>query len=417
MKHIYVARQPVLDKNSEICAYEVLYRDSKQTSKVENDRYASAAVVSSLLNQFGTKRILGDKRAFIKIDEKFLLNDIIFSVPKEFFIFSIFSHVKMSEKIIERIQQLHEKGYILAIDNIALTQDILQERYGMVLNHISYFKVLLQGQADTDIKACIEALHTKGIKVIGVKIEDEARFEHAKRLQCDAFEGYYFAQPKIIENAQYNPTRMAVLRLYNMLMEDRNIDEAADEFEQNPEITVQLLQFINSAAFHFRKKISSIHHVIVLIGRIQLAKWLMLMIYSKSVSSTFETSALMLMVKNRTELMERILKEIRPDARSNMLGEAYMVGVLSLMDTLFGMPLEEILQNINVSDEVKDALLYDKGLFGEIYRVVRSTEHMDINTIVDFEMKYRLAPNKIKDIIMSSIEEVAKLENPSENEV
>ena len=414
MKHVYVARQPVLDRESNICAYEVLYRDSHQTNKIDNDRFASAAVVSSVLNQFGTKRILGDKRAFVKIDEKFLLNDIIFSVPKEFFVFSIFSNVKMSEKIVERIEQLHKKGYILGIDNIQLTQEVLEERYSTVLNFISYFKLFIE--ENEELQECIKRLHAKDIKVIGVKIEDEESFEYAKYLQCDAFEGYYFAKPKIIENAQYNPTRMAVLRLYNMLMEDRNIDEAADEFEKNPEITVQLLQFINSAAFSFRKKISSIHHVIVLIGRIQLAKWLMLMIYSKSVSSSFETSPLMLMVKNRTELMERILKEIRSDARSNMLGEAYMVGVLSLMDTLFSMPLEEILQNINVSDEVKDALLYDKGLFGEIYKVVRSTEHMDINTIVDFEMKYRLAPNKIKDIIMSSIEEVAKLENPSENE-
>ncbi len=413
MKHVYVARQPVLDKKSNICAYEILYRDSNQTNRVENDRYASASVISSVLNRFGTKRILGDKHAFVKIDEKFLLNDIIFSIPKEFFIFSIFSSVKMSKKIVERIEQLHAKGYIIAIDNLALTEEAMSE-YTPLLAHLSYFKIFID--KSVELKKSIQTLHAKNIKVIGVKIEDEINFELAKALSCDAFEGYYFAQPKIMENAEYNPTRMAVLRLYNILMEDRNIDEAADEFEKNPEITVQLLQFINSAAFSFRKKISSIHHVIVLIGRIQLAKWLMLMIYSKSVSSSFEVSPLMLMVKNRTELMERILKEIRPDARSNMLGEAYMVGVLSLMDTIFSMPLEEILQNINISDEVKDALLNDAGLFGEIYKVVRSVEKMDINTIVDFEMKYKLAPNKIKNIIMTAIEEVAKLENPSENE-
>jgi len=410
-KHVYVARQPILDENSETFAYEILYRDSPKSTKIENDRYASAAVISSILNKFGTKKLLGDKRAFVKIDEKFLLNDIIFSVPKEFFVFSIFSSVVMNERVVERIEQLHSQGYVLAIDNVKLTQEVF-EKYFPVLDAFSYCKIFVED----DAKELVKKLHSQGIKVIGVKIEDEAAHEKAKALACDAYEGYFFAQPKIIENAQYNPTRMAVLRLYNMLMEDRNIDEAADEFEKNPEITVQLLQFINSAAFSFRKRISSIHHVIVLIGRVQLAKWLMLMIYSKSVASNFEISPLMLMVKNRTELMERILKEIRPDARSNMLGEAYMVGVLSLMDTLFSMPLEEILKNINISEEVKEALLEDKGLFGDIYKVVRSVEHMDINAIVDFEMKYKLTPNKIKNIIVSCIEEVVKLENPQEEE-
>jgi len=304
MKHVYVARQPILDKNSEICGYEILYRDSHQNNKIDNDRHASAAVISSILNQFGTKKLLGNKRAFVKIDEKFLLNDIIFSIPKEFFVFSIFSSVVMSEKIVERIEQLYHKGYVLGIDNMILTAEAITDKYKIVLDYLSYFKVFIQ--ESEELQKNIVRLHEKSVEVIAVKIEDEAAFELAKKLECDAFEGYYFAQPKIIENAQYNPTRMAVLRLYNMLMEDRNIDEAADEFERNPEITVQLLQFINSAAFSFRKKISSIHHVIVLIGRIELAKWLMLMIYSKSVASSFEISPLMLMVKNRTELMERI---------------------------------------------------------------------------------------------------------------
>ena len=54
-------------------------------------------------------------------------------------------------------------------------------------------------------------------------------------------------------------------------------------------------------------------------------------------------------------------------------------------------------------------------MLGKAY-MVGALSLMDINTIVDFEMKYKLAPNKIKNIIMTAIEEVAKLENPSENE-
>jgi EAL and modified HD-GYP domain-containing signal transduction protein len=412
IRHVYVAKQPILDKNSNIFAYEILYRNSPKSVKIENDRYASAAVVSSILNKFGTKKLLGTKRAFIKIDEKFLLNDIIFSVPKEFFVFSVFSNVEMNEYVVERILQLHKEGYLLAIDNIMLSEEFF-EKYEKYLDAFAYCKIFLEGAKEE----YIEKLHRAEIDVIAVKIEDIESYDKAKALGCDAFEGYFFAQPKIVENEQYNPSRLAVLHLYNMLMEDRNIDELADEFEKNPEITVQLLQFINSAAFHFKKKISSIHHVIVLIGRIQLGEWLILMIYSKSVAADFEISPLMLMVKNRTELMQRIVKEIEPDAGSNMLGAAYLVGVLSLMETVFSMPLAEILKNINISDEVRDALLFENGFFGDIYKVVQNLEHMNMDAIAEFERKYALAPNQIKDILMHSIEAVSELENVSdENE-
>jgi len=411
MSTIYVARQPILDKNSEIKAYEILYRDAYQESSFDNDRFASASVVNSVLNSFGTKRLLGEKRAFIKIDEKFLLSDIIFSIPKEFFVFLIFSHIKINQAMVTRVKELTQKGYSFGIDNIVPTKDIFL-KYGALFSSLDYFKILLSDEKSSEIRMCIGELKRLNMEIIAAKIEDESSFLEAKELGCDYFEGYYFAKPKIMQNREYNPRRAAVLNLYNMLMNEESIDKAADEFEKNPEITVQLLQFVNSAAFHFRKKISSIHHVIVLLGRGQLAKWLMLMIYSKSFSSRIEISPLMLMVKNRTELMERIVLEIHPDAGSNMLGEAYMVGVLSLMDTIFSMPLGEVLENLNISDEVKDALLYDEGMYGDIYKVVRSVESMNINTIVDFEMKYHLAPNRVKNIIMKSIEAVVALELP-----
>jgi EAL and modified HD-GYP domain-containing signal transduction protein len=413
MEQVYIARQPILDVDSNIFAYEILYRNANKQSEINNDRHASASVISSILNKFGTKKLLGDKKAFIKIDEKFLLNDIIFSIPKDFFVFSLFSNMELNERIIERIEQLKEKGYILALDNIKLQKHTLT-KYESVLDKFSYIKIFIEDHDYTlDI---VQKLKSKAITIIGVKIEDEVTYKQASILGCDAFEGYYFAQPKILENDEYNPSRLAVFKLYNLLMEDVNIDELATEFENNPEIVVQLLQFINSAAFHFRKKISSIHDVIVLIGRIQLAKWLMLMIYSKSVSSFTETSPLMLMVKNRTELMEHILKEVEPQAGSNMLGEAFMVGALSLMDTLFGLPVEELLDNINISDEVRGALLRDEGLFGDIYKVVRNLETMNIEEVHKFEVAYNLSANKIKEISLECIEIVAQLEHPMQSE-
>jgi len=411
INYVYVAKQPILDKKLNIFAYEILYRDASKKENIENSRYTSAAVISSILNKFGTKQLLGNRRAFVSIDEKFLLSDIVFSVPKEFFVLSVKAETLGKEQMLKRVGELYKKGYMLSVETAAVNETFF-EIYGAALRFFAYCKVL-----DNVDKNAIEKLHENSMEVIAVHIEDEESYLRMKNFGCDAFEGYFFAQPKIVTSEEHNPSRMAVLQLYNKLMEDNSIDEVADEFEKNPEITVQLLQFVNSASFHFRTKIASIQQVIVLLGRLELAQWLMLMIYAKSVSSNTEMSPLMIMVKNRAELMQRVLKEVSPKIEKERVAEAYMVGVLSLMDTLFSMPLIEILDNLNVSAEVKDALLYDKGTLGDIYKFVRSLESMDGEGISDFELRYKVASQKIRTIVLDSLEVVAKLENPSENEV
>lgn len=167
-------------------------------------------------------------------------------------------------------------------------------------------------------------------------------------------------------------------------MQETNIDELTNEFEKNPEISVQLLQFINSGAFFFMKPISSIHHVITLLGRVKLAQWLMLMIYSKSVSSKNEHSPLMEMIQTRAVMMEKVLKIIKPESGSNMLGEAYFVGVLSLINVVLGGDLEELLKNLHISQEVRDAILEGKGLLGDIFQLVKDVEAFNVEGIIIF---------------------------------
>ena len=411
MEHIYLGRQPIVDRESSICAYEVLYRNKEQNSQNKDDRYASAAVINNVLNVFGTKELLGNHKAFIKIDEKFLMHDIIFTIPKEFFIFSIFSNIKLDEKTIERIENLHYKGYDLCV-NDALISDI--EKFAVVFDHLNYVKILVDTTDAETLKAKVTAIKEHHIKVVATKIETTEEYETAKAIGCDCFQGYFFAEPKVVENASYEPSQFHILKLYNMLLQDTNIDEITNEFETNHEVTVKLLQFINSGAFHFRKRISSIHHILVLVGRVPLAQWLMLMIYSKSVSKDdLQKPPIMLMVKYRTELMQSILKAVEPGAGSNMVGEAYFVGVLSLIDVVFGVKREKILDDMNVSDEVKAAILFDRGLLGEIFALVRDIEVFDTSAISFFEEKHKLAPNIIKNIVLQSIQDVNTFEDPT----
>lgn len=399
MNFVYIGRQPILDSNANLFAYDIVYRNAEDEveANVSSNRYASASVINRILNIFGTDSIPGKQKAFIKIDEKFLLNDLIFSIPKELFIFALLESVSMSEYVVERVQQLYAKGYTLALNDISLTKDRM-ETYRSIFKELSYVKLNLNFPALSVYKELIQEFNNNSIDIVGTKIETAKEYRQAREIGCECFQGYYFAEPKILEHAKYAPSQMEIIEIYNLLMQDTNIDEITTKFETCPALTLQLLQFINSGAFHFKNKISSIHHILTLVGRKPLAQWLMLMIYSKSITKS-KPSPLMLMVSYRTQLMQDILKKIEPNVGSNRLGEAYFVGVLSLLDTAFGIELQRILKDLNISEEVEKALLEEKGLLGEIYKLTKDIEAFNVEKIEAFIIKYNIDAKEMDSLI------------------
>lgn len=411
----YLGRQPIIKHEGGIFAYDLFYRDENLTGDVEDGRQATARVINSVLNQFGTKKLLGGHLAFIKVDRSFLMHDLIFSIPKEFFVLSLLDDIAVDDKIIERIQQLHFRGFRLALNDMALSAQTVK-KFKPVLDYMAFCKIdILRSDMDF-LEEGVNALKQYPCQIIAAKVETMVENEYLHGIGIDLFQGYYFAKPKIIENKNYDPDQLSVMQLCNMMMSEVGIDEITEAFEANHAITLQLLQFINSAEFHFRKQISSIHQVLVLLGRMPLTQWLLLMIYSKSVSNDYNAhSPLLLMVKSRTELMTSLLKLIRPDAKSALVGEAYFVGVLSLMDTLFSIDLETILNDLNVAEGVKEALLNGSGLLGEIYGVVKSIEHFDTDAIETFIIKYNLNTESVERLMIEAIENVNIFEESLSN--
>jgi len=409
MSNVYLARQSIVNIDEKLEAYEIMYRDVNQEITSDNDRFHSISVINSVLNKFGTKEFLSEHKAFIEVDERFLMSDLIKTIPTDFFTLAISNDFEITEKTLERIEQLHEQGFSLGVHDIDLNIKHFN-KYKNILDKLSYFKIKMRSDMSLEDKGLIVKLQELGIKVVATKIEDSSSYEKAKDLKFDLYQGYCFAKPQILKNEKFDPSKFNILNLYNMLISDTNIDEITAEFEKNHALTLQLLQFVNSANFHFKNRISSIHHILTLVGRKPLSEWLMLMIYSKSVSTNDKVPPLMLMVRNRTELMQNLLKVLKPDVKSNALGEAYLVGILSLIDTVFQADLEEILESINISDITKQALLKDEGTLGAIYKVVRDIEDFNLQEIVAFSKKYKLVEESIQEVILQAIEDVNEFE-------
>ena len=84
-----------------------------------------------------------------------------------------------------------------------------------------------------------------------------------------------------------------------------------------------------------------------------------------------------------------------------MADVAFTVGIMSLMDTLFGIPMSEILAQIPVNEEVSEALLYRGGFFGDLLKLAECIERIE-------EMDDHIIPT-LRDLAMST-DELVELE-------
>lgn len=398
-KNLYIARQPILDQNEEIFAYELLYRDEKQTSTIENDRHATVAVLSNVLNRFGIKSLLGEHhKAFIKTDRKFLMHEVFYTIPKEHFIFALQPNMKIDKAIREKIQKLHSLGYIFAINDTLLEEEVY-EQFFSIMDLISYIKIDIKTPKEN-----LKRIQNLEQETIFTKVESHELYEKAKKLKGNYIQGYFFSKPKILTQEKFDPSSLDVINIFNKLMSECSIDEIVDEFEKSHTVSIQLLNFINSGNFHFRKKISSIRQVLTLMGKTRLTQWLMFMVYSgyKSDLATQDTP-LVSLLKSRTNLMVKISHIIDEENLQKLWSKTYFTGVISLMDALFNVKIELILNELNVDEDIKEALMFKKGKLGEIYKFALDLEHFRVAEIEAFCTKYNIKMEDIETLTLENI--------------
>jgi EAL and modified HD-GYP domain-containing signal transduction protein len=137
-------------------------------------------------------------------------------------------------------------------------------------------------------------------------------------------------------------------------------------------LSYQLLKLVNSVAFSPTQKVTSFSQAIALLGRRQLQRWLQLLLYTRAQGSTV-ASPLLPRAALRASLMEGLAKRIGLSNAAQ--DEAFMVGMFSLLDVLFGMPLQDVVVPLNLPDEVVQALTAGSGELGELKAIVLAAEN------------------------------------------
>ena len=373
---LFLGRQPILGREQQLFAYELFFRDgliaTGNRAEILDPTHATATVIANAFAELSNNDVLGPYRAFINVGLDILFGDLIEALPQHLVALEILESVKPTPEVLARCQQLHDLGFMLAVDDVIE----VNESSRPLLALADIIKVDIQNMEADRLRAVVEQLKPFGKKLLAEKVETAEQLSLCQSLGFDLFQGYFFAKPTLIVGKKLNPSQLVLVRLLGLVFEDADTTAIEAAFKTEPGLTVNMLRLTNSVACGLSINVTSLRHAITILGRRQLQRWLQLLIFTTPKGGAQGVNPLLQLAATRGRVMELIAERVVPRNRE-FADHSFMVGIMSLMPALLGMQMADILDQLPVAQRVKQALLDYAGQHGLMLRLVEATEQPD----------------------------------------
>lgn len=374
VEKFFLGRQPILDRNQEIVGYELLFR-AADIDHAEFDNYSLAvtSVISSALASFGIHEVLGEKFGFINIHLDLFLSEILELLPIGQIVLELLEIIELDDQVIERCRELREMGFILALDD----HEFNPANIG-IYSVVDIIKIDILMTGVDALPQMVKQLRKFPVKILAEKVETVEQFQICYELGIDLFQGYFFERPVVLNRRKIDVSGLAMLKLLQQLTMDASVEQIEQTFKENPSLSYNLLRLVNSVAIGMREKIKTLRHAILMLGINQLRRWIQLSLFSAHDTRGLN-HPLLEMAAVRGRLMENMVTACcQGDETAE---EAFMVGILSLLDVLFETPMEEILSSLNLDENISSALLRRHGVLGKLLMLAEKLEVTDFDAV------------------------------------
>ena len=371
-RDFFLARQPILNRAQHLVAFELLFRSAASGSTTVTDDLTATASLIAHASELGLEQVIGDKLGFVNVDAAVLMSDFVQFLPRKKVVLEILETVKATPDLLERVNELIKEGFHFALDDVIKSNEDVQ----LFLPLVEVVKIDIKDMEAGALAKLARLLAGSKKKLLAEKVETQEEFERCLDLGFDYFQGYYFAKPVILTGKKIAPSELSILRLMGQINSDAENNQIESSIKQDASLSINLLKLVNTPAAGAKSRIDSIGQALMILGRRQLQRWLQILLYAKPGKDAHFASPLLQMATTRGKLLELMVQKIEPRNR-NMADIAFTVGIMSLMDALFSLPMTEILTQIAVAEEVEAALLKRQGFFGDLLKLAEYIEHIE----------------------------------------
>jgi len=372
MDHLFIARQPIYNRNKSVMGYELLYRNSSHNhANISDGDIASCETILNTFMHIGIDNIAGSALAFINLPREFIVNETLTPMFNEQAVLEILEDIKPDTEVINGIKRLKTEGYQIALDDFVFKEELIP-----FIELADYIKFDIHALSRYEVIQQFELCKKYNVKLIAEKLETHELYQFCYELGFDFFQGYFFCYPEILKKKSLPSNKLVILNLIQKLQNPEiDSNELEDILVQDITLSYKLLRYINSASFGLRREVDSIKDAIVLLGINNLKNWVSLIMMSKIIDT--KPTELIITGMIRGKMCELLAQKHQPEIAHQM----FIIGLFSVLDALMDQPLIDLLDTVILSTDIKLALLDYAGNQGEIYKYVLQYEKSNWNEL------------------------------------
>lgn len=365
---IFVARQAIFNTKMDILGYELLYRNASTaaTAKFTDGNIATSKMIADgvALARCGVPL---DKKIFINFTMNLIEEEFGFALNPNESVIEILETVEPTPNVIRALSKLKKAGYTLAVDDYDG-----REHFAPLLELADIIKV---DMLNTPMEAIIrlrERITNPSVQLLAEKVEDMPMFQSAVEHGFTLFQGFFFRKPEIIAGKTISAGHLAKVNLIRELSDENYDDRSLSDLIKNDlSLAYKLLRYVNSALFGRKEHVDSIRHAIAILGQRHFVKWLQAVLLS-NINTTSKGMEVMALSLSRANFMESIGPAL--GLTGGTADTLFILGLFSLLDSLLGVPMQEITNSLPLEALLKEALLGEDNDLGRLLTVAKNLE-------------------------------------------
>lgn len=390
-KDLYINMQPILIKNGNTYAYELV--DSDAVPKDDDDDAVSLSEFDRTLDALGLNDIKNGTKFFIAFTKQLFNRSALKNLPRDKFIIQIRAG-KCSETELSMYKLLRSYGFSLAVTE--LDRDSVD---GELMKLCDYCRFAETGITEREQERIITENHSRSFIATGVSSSED--FERARRMGFQLFQGYFFNQPIVTTKTKdIEPLKTNYFRLLQLTSTDDYVDfsEISAVISSDVALSYKLLRLLNSASVGLRTRVSSILMAVTFLGEENLKKWISVLALRGITDE--KPLELVRMSLIRARFGELLAPRFHPPKDSR---HVFMTGMLSLLHIALEKTREELLEEIPVADEIRESLLTKDGPYSALIGFFKSYEYSAWDEVSRFAEDTGLRGEDITDAYMKAV--------------